>query len=216
MELARVTKTSLDISTEVEVLAYTYSGTAPIEVQARVDLGDVSKPIVGGGNYEVYFYLDGVKVVPAGAVTIQPGQTRAILVCRSVPLEAGDVVSVRVRGLGGDTSINSVSTLRDVSAVKVSDVAGVGPVQVDHNYGSADRLAYKTSGGLGIVGATIRVYNTADYDAGNRSAAYVVAMATTTALGRWARPVMLAPGSYTLVYYLTNAYGPDVHTIVVA
>jgi hypothetical protein len=92
---------------------------------------------------------------------------------------------------------------------------GDGSVSVDHDYGSTDALAYKTSGGVGINNASVRAYLTTDYDAGNRSSAYVKGTTTTDVNGRWETPLLLDPGAYTLEFCLQGYYGPDTQEVTV-
>src|ERR1700742_4483294 len=42
-------------------------------------------------------------------------------------------------------------------------------VLVNQDYGGTGNLSYKTSGGAGISGATVRIYLTSDYDDGHTS-----------------------------------------------
>lgn len=88
---------------------------------------------------------------------------------------------------------------------------GSGDTPVNEDTGGTDALAYKTSGGAGIQGATIRAYLTSEYNAG----VYTVrGQTTTTADGGWSAPMMLeADTSYTLVFYKAGAYGPDIETV---
>lgn len=217
MELDRETRTSVNIATEAEVLNFVNSGQAR-EVVARVKLGTAGQPIAGNGPYTIRIYIDGVRAVPESPVSVPAGVTQAIAVSRPVMVDEDEVISVRVLGAAGDTAVTLTAILRDATAVTQTDLTGEGATQVDHNYGGADNLAYKTAGNVGIVGADIRVYTTDDYDAGNTANENVVARTTTTTGGRWSRPVMLESGEYTLVYYKQSpgGYGPDTTTITVA
>lgn len=88
---------------------------------------------------------------------------------------------------------------------------GSGDTPVNEDTGGTDALAYKTSGGAGIQGATIKAYLTSEYNAG----VYTVRGQTTTLSdGGWAAPMMLeADTSYTLVFYKAGAYGPDIELV---
>lgn len=217
MELDRETRTGVNISTEAEVLNFVNSGSAR-EIVARIKLGTVAQPIAGNGSYTIRIYVDGIRSVPESPITVPAGVTQAIAVSRPVMIDEDEVVSVRVLGVAGDTAVTLTTILRDATAVTQTDLLGEGPTQVDHNYGGADNLSYKTSGNVGIVGADVRIYTTEDYDAGNTANENIVARTTTTVGGRWSRPVMLESGSYTLVYYKQSpgGYGPDTTTITVA
>lgn len=216
MELARIVKDNISIVSETEVLSYTYSGTATKEVIARVDLGNVANPIAGNGSYTLNIYIDSVMVVPSASVAVPSGQTKAIMISRPIPLESGDVISIKVIGLGGDTSIDSVTTLRDATPVTVSDVLGPGTVIVNHNYGGTDNLTYRTSGGSGIDNAVVQAYLTSDYDAGSTTTNFIVAQVLTNVQGRWVRDMVLDPAAYTLIYYKQGQFGPDRRDITVS
>lgn len=215
MELDRESKTSLNITSEAEVLSYTSASMR--EVMARVQLGTAGQPIVGNGSYHMRLYVNSVRVVPDSPVSVPSGVTSAISNSRAVVLDTGETLSVRVVGLGGDTAVSTITILRDATAISVSDVTGGGLVTVNHNYGGTDVLAYKTSGGQGIVGASITAYLKSDYDAGNRSSNYVVGRSTTVNNGRWATDILLNPQTYTVVFFKQgpNSYGPNTATVVV-
>lgn len=215
-ELWRETHTNLDISTEIPVMTFTYSGTDQKEVLARVDLGDNVKPIAGNGDYTCRFYVNDALISPSTSTAVAAGITRTIVVSRALPIESGDEVVITVMGQAGDTAINVVTTLRDATPIVVSAVLGAGEIMVDHNYGGADALTYKTPGNVGIDNAFIRIYLTTDYDIGHTTSAYIVATTHTDVNGRWTHPVMLDPEAYTLVYYKQGQYGPDRKDIVVA
>ncbi len=214
MELARVVQSNINISSELEVLSYTHTGDVA-EILVRVDLGDGVRPIVGGGVYVLNIYLDTVLVTPVSVVNVPAGATKTIMVSRQIPIEVGDVVSIRVTGLSGDTNVNTITSIRDATPAKLSDFVGGGSVMVDHDYGGADELTYETSLGAGIDNAQINVYLKTDYDAGNRSNTFVVARAITDVNGHWERAVMLDPETYTLIYYKQGAFGPDRRDVTV-
>ncbi len=92
---------------------------------------------------------------------------------------------------------------------------GNGEIPVDEDYGGTDELAYKTDEDVGIAGATITIYLTSDYEAGNRSSNYVIARVTTVEGGKWDNVVFLSPNDYTLIYALSGQYGPDRRDITV-
>lgn len=82
----------------------------------------------------------------------------------------------------------------------IANPAGTGTIMVDHNYGGTDALAAQSTTGGRVAGCNIRAYLTSDYQAGNTGVGFVVATTSTDANGRWLQPMMLAPGTYTLVY----------------
>ena len=101
--------------------------------------------------------------------------------------------------------------------VQIKDsLTGPGQTPVDHDFGGTDRLTYQTAAGVGIGGADVLAYLTAQYDAGYKTRDYVIAWTTTVATGRWAKALMLAPGAYTLIYHKSGEYGPDRADIVVS
>lgn len=216
MELARVVKQNLSLVTEAEVLSYTYTGTEPVEVMARVMLGSTARPISGGGLYKSLVYLNDVVLSPGSDVVVQPGRTETIIVSRALPLEEGDVVSIRAIGLPTDASVDTVTTLRDVTPTKLTDLIGGGPVQVDHNYGGTDALAVELLSGVRVDNATIRCFRSADYAAGKRSPEFMVASTTTDVNGRWTSPMMLDAGSYTLLIFKQGAIKAKVVPLIVA
>jgi hypothetical protein len=78
-------------------------------------------------------------------------------------------------------------------------VGGAGPVLVDHNYGGTNNLQYTDPQGSGIEGAVIQAFRLADFNAGRRSATYIVGQSTTDINGHWILPMAMAPGAYMLV-----------------
>lgn len=199
MELHRQTETAIDISTAAEVFDYLYSGEDPIEVMARVEIGDDIHPIVGNGAYALDVFLDDVPLSPQSVVHVASGRTRTIIPSRHIPLVYGDRVTLKVTGRSADTAVSLTSSLRDVTPAKVTDLVGSGAVPVDHDYGGTDELAVQTPDGVGIAGVSVIVYYAADYDASRRSAAYVIATGKTTVGGRWVAPILINPGDYVLV-----------------
>jgi hypothetical protein len=89
-------------------------------------------------------------------------------------------------------------------------------MQVDHNHGGQDALAYwRTPQGPGIAGATVLAFRKADYDVGDRSARYLVGRTTTDQAGRWRQALELPPGAYVLVFAKPGDAGPDTTIIMV-
>lgn len=217
MELARVTKTGINIASETELLSYTYSGTLPREVLARVDLGDTGHPIVGNGTiYSLRFYINTIRVIPNADVFVPIGLTKTILVSRPIAISIGDIISIRVVGQPGDASVDTVTSLRDVTGLIASDVFGAGAAQVDHNYGGPDALAFQTASGVGIDGATILIFSQADYLAGNIATGFAYGRSLTTApKGEWNTPVWLPAGTWVVYFTKPQAFYPATATIVV-
>lgn len=200
MELIRTTKLNADISSETEVLAYTYTGTKPIEVISRVDLGDAAGPIAGGASYTLSFYIDDVFISPESVIVVPSGKDRTIMVSRAIALEPQDVVRIKVQGTLADVSVNIIATLRDTTPVLRSEILGIGDINVDHDYPTADNLRVVTPEGVGIEDADIKVYLTAEYDAGVRGVDAIRGQTKTDVVGRWNAPFNLKVGSYTFVF----------------
>lgn len=94
-------------------------------------------------------------------------------------------------------------------------LAGTGCVTVTHDYGGLDALAYCLADGCGVEGAYVYAFTAADYLAGARSLADVVAATTTTTNGRWTYALQLNPGDYVLLYEKPGEYGPDILDVTV-
>lgn len=214
MLLYRETKATVDISSAATVLTYTYSGMLPIVVIARVEVGS-TLAIAGDGDYALDAKIDGVAIAPLSMVSIAAGITSGIMISRHIAIENGDVITILVTGLPADTAVDSVATLYDVTPAQVADLVGGGPTAVNHNYCGTDSLAYKTAAGIGIEGATVQAFLKTDYDADNRSQAYLKATTGTDVNGRFNRDLMLSAGTYTLVYFKQGAYGPNAVEITV-
>jgi hypothetical protein len=131
-------------------------------------------------------------------------------------LETGDVLTITVIGDPTDTDVNTVTILSDATPAQAVDLTGTGQIIVDHDYGGADNLRYVTNDGGGIGGAIVRAYLSSEYSQGNRGRSYIVTETRTTTDGRWAQAMMLDAGTYTLVFYKHDAYGPDVQQITVS
>lgn len=217
---------SINIATENTVLSYTHPITAKSAiVLPRVELG-LTSPIAGFGVYTITVKVDGVNVVPPSGISIPFGQTTAVFQSRHVNLEPGDLFTVTITGQSTDLAVSSTTVLLDATPIRtaefddiISDIdAAIGTASstatlVDHNFGGKDNLSYHTAQGSGIVDATILVYTTEDYNAGNRLNEFVVGSTTTDVNGRWRKQIPLEPGSYTLVYFKTRAFGPDLKVI---
>jgi hypothetical protein len=118
-----------------------------------------------------------------------------------------------VGGIRFSTVQGTLLAFIDVNAI--SPNAGTGAVQVDHNYGGPGALAYKTSAGVGIDGATVRVFLASNYSAGNTGPIYKVAETSTNINGEWVMPLMLDPATYTVQFFKQGEYGPDTINVTV-
>lgn len=213
MELDSETKTDIPVTAQTEILAYAYAaGGDPIEVLARVRVTGLGGT---GGTYLLDWYLNGVRLLPGSQIEVVAGVTSFLASSRAVPLVAGDAVSIRLTGVAGDVSVTTLTTLRDVTAARASELYGGGAVLVDHDYGAADALRYVTPASEPIAAAEIRAFLAEDYAAGRRGTAYVVGRTTTKTDGRWRTPMFLDAGAYTLVFHKPKAYGPNVVELTV-
>jgi hypothetical protein len=85
-------------------------------------------------------------------------------------------------------------------------------VKIDHDYGLSDALRYMTPGGTPIAEAQIRIYDKADFDAGQLQ--QPIGISRTDAFGRWQEPILVEPGhDYVVQFFLPKQFGPD--TVVV-
>lgn len=112
-------------------------------------------------------------------------------------------------------SLEAIRDRGDVAWVSGAGGTGDGSVTVNHNTGGTDNLRYVTSAGAGIEDAYVRAYLKADYDAGNRGAAFVKAIVRTGPDGRWVQDMKLDPATYVFEFVKQGAYGPDTkeHTV---
>lgn len=214
MNLQHTVKTNLNITTETEILTYTYTNPTVLMVAVRASLGDATKPIAGNGNYTLAVYINNVLVTPTTADAVPTGVTQTVIVSRPIPLVQNDVISIRVTGQPADISIDTVADLYDTTSLTKTDVFGGSPVQVNHNYGGTDNLTYQTSGGVGIENATIYAYLQSDYNANNRTTQFIRGRTTTDTAGHWVNSLMLSTGqTYVLLYFKQGYYGPDAVTL---
>ena len=214
--LKREEHSGADITAEFTALTYTRPASAdPAVVIPRVDLTSIA----GGGVYVAKALIDGNQVTPKSSLTFDSGQTKGVLQGREITVEPGDILTVTVEGQVSDTSVNIVATLFDntpLNADALDGIVGSGSVEVNHDYGSTDNLRYITPQAAGIGDAVVRAYLTADYNQGNRAREFIRAEVRTSSDGRWQQTMMLDPNSYTLVYFKSGAYGPDIRQITVS
>ena len=216
-ELYSVTVSNADLRTERLLLQYTYTDDRPLEVLARVDLGDVPGPIAGNGAYTVSVYINDILLSPNSTVLVKAGVTKTIIASRPIPLKQDDVLKIKALGLAGDAAVNVKVSLRDQTPLVLEDVVGTGSVVVDHDYGGTDALFVKNQvNNAPIDGATILVFRQTDYAAGLRSQDHALAITTTDVNGRWKNPAMLSPGNYTLLIHKSGAIKPRTYALVVS
>ncbi len=94
--------------------------------------------------------------------------------------------------------------------------SGDGSILIDHDYGGAGSLSYKTSTGAGIDNAIVKAFLLADYEAGLTGSSDVRGQTTTNASGEWESPLALDAGDYVLIYFKQGVYGPDRRDVTVA
>jgi hypothetical protein len=215
MDLAQVSKTGIDISSETEILSYQYTGSDPREVVIRSQLGVGVGPIAGGAPYQFRIYINDVVLQPLSTVPVDTGVHDAILISRAIPIRTGDTIRLTAVGTASDQSISALTTLRDVTPVHRTDILGAGTVSVDHDYGGDDALAVMTSNAQRIADASILVYRQEDYVSGRRDSLYIVGRTTTDVNGRWRAPVLLDPGVYVLLVSKQNVIATRDVTITV-
>ena len=216
MIVVRIAHAGVDISSAFTLVTHTHSGTKPIAVIPRVELGDSAKPITGAnGIYDITTKVNGSIITPLSKLKVPAGQTEAVLMGRAVVLEVGDELEIDVIGETGDTDVNVIVSLFDSTPAQIEDFIGTGAVLVDHDYGGANTLQAVDGLGAGIDNTSIRGFLATDWAAGNRGAGYVRATTTTIADGTWSHPMMLDPGTYTLLYYKQGSFQPKTISVVV-
>lgn len=215
MELTRDTHTSLDITSEAEVLSYTYSGLTTLMVSNRIEVGSTGKPIAGNGIYTVALYVDDVPYTPSSNIQVPAGQESLVFQSRLFVLEPGDVVSIRVTGQAGDDDVFAESILFDMTPATLDQLVGSGDITVDHNYGGTDNLRIVTPAGAGISDANIVAYLEADYVAARTGRDYIRGRTITKGDGRWNQPMGLAAGDYRLVISKSGHYATQTRQIEV-
>lgn len=105
--------------------------------------------------------------------------------------------------------------LEYIRDIRDSIGAGTGATLVDHDYGTIDALRYVDPSGNGIAFAEVKAIRTSDYQAGRRSNSYVKGRIVTDSDGRWQNPMNLFADTYTMIFYLPGAFGPDTRQVTV-
>lgn len=110
----------------------------------------------------------------------------------------------RVRVTYADNEVDDIDAWSPFDIV-LGGAASIPPppfdstVKIDHNYQLPDDLTFLTPGGSPIVNAQVRLYNKADYVAGNLSAP--IGTTTTDAGGHWVNPILVPPGYSYIVRF---------------
>jgi hypothetical protein len=214
MELARQSVFGVNIVVEATIFTWTYPGSTTREVLARVDIGSATNGITGNNVYTLRVYVNNVEGSPESRISVG-ALSRTLIISREIPLDVGDTLKLTLQGGPGDLSVDVTSSIRDATVLSLSDISGAGNIAVDHNYGGVDVFRYVTSTGAGVEGATILCYDATGYANGNRGSEFVLARSTTGNDGRWLFPMMLTPGTYTLVFSKPGYYLPSVVPLTV-
>jgi hypothetical protein len=128
------------------------------------------------------------------------------------------IVQAEVRQAALSESIYRVQTggeVNDHPKTRLPDV-GNGTIAVSHDYGGEDALAYIDATGCGIAGASVLVFNAADFNNELIEPTYAIAATATAANGRWENELKLNPGEYVVVFDKKGSYGPDILELTVA
>lgn len=213
--LAEEAVNSGDISDFLLVMTYVNATGRDLAVLSKVEIGSLSQPLAGSGNYALQVKIEDSEILPRSAVqvTTQPYIT---VQSRHLSLQIGQTMTVYVKGLPADTAVDVETVLLDVTPVLVSDLSGTGTVPVDHNYGGTDALRVVDPDGAGIQDAAITAYLAADYNAGRRTVNYVRGRTTTSVSGRWRSPLSLDASSYVLVIARPADFQTVAHALVVS
>jgi hypothetical protein len=213
--LAESVVDSEDISEFVTVFSYTNNTTRELTVLSQLEVGSFSKPIAGNGNYELKILIDDVELLPNSLVRAAT-QPYVGFQSRHISLHVNQVLTVKLKGQPSDTDVHIETILNDVTPVLVSDLAGVGLIPIDHNYGGTDNYRVMSSDGSSVQDATITAYLASDYAAGNRSVSYIRGRTTTNVSGRWRSPLMLDADDYKLVVAKPSGYQTSVVDLTVS
>lgn len=90
---------------------------------------------------------------------------------------------------------------------------GTTLTRVDHNFGSANALAYEASG-TPVADADVYAFTLASWNPSTPTI-QAVARTKTNANGKWVDSLFLSPGQYVIVFHKPNSYGPDTVNITV-
>lgn len=111
-----------DISSEIVVLTYLYTGDGPIYLVPRVDVAG----IVGGAQYTLAVRISNDIMTPVSGVEVPTGQTAAVLMGRHpIAIESNEQVEVLVQGQPLDTDVTVTTTLFDSTPVSSEDLSEI-------------------------------------------------------------------------------------------
>lgn len=215
MPLHTQSHTGIDISSEIEVLSYTNDTGRDLVVVCQIIAGSVDNPITGSGAYLAELLIDDVQAIPTSPVTVA-AIGAVIMSSREVLLNDGQTITAMLTGRPGDTVVDVVANLGDMTPVRRSDILGNGTVPVDHDYGGTDALRVLDNVAAPVASATITAYSKADYDAGNRASIYIKGLTTTKPDGRWLNPISLMPGEFYLIVSKPGEFQTTIKALTVS
>lgn len=212
--LEREISNDVNIQSAYTVLEYTNNTDRDMTVLCKAQLGSVASPIVGGGLYSLYVFIDDVEVLPQSSVTVT-SQTTAVVQSRQIQLGQGQEIRFQALGRAGDSAVDLDVVLLDVTPAALADIYGAGLIPVDHNTGGSDNYRTLDVNSAAISDVKISAYLQSDYNAGNRSAAFLKGRTQTGVDGRWRAPLSLEAGVYTLVFAKPPHFNSDTRTLTV-
>lgn len=121
MILKEETGSAVDISSGYLALEHQLGGTEHRLISVRVSLSN----IVGGGGYDCDIAMNGVDIFPASQITVGSGATEAEFQSRQLIMRPNDTVAVTLDGLSGDTAVDVIVTLADVTPITASEMQNV-------------------------------------------------------------------------------------------
>lgn len=213
--LEREISNDVNIQSALQVLEYENDTDRDMTVLCKAQLGSIASPVVGGGLYSLFVFIDDVEVLPQSSITITD-QTTAVVQSRQIQLGQGQTIRIECLGRAGDSAVDLDVVLLDVTPAALSDIYGAGLIPVDHNTGGTDTYRTVDVNSAAIPDVKISAYLTSDYVAGNRGGAFLKGRTQTGVDGRWRTPLSLEAGAYTLVFAKPPHFNSDTRTLTVA
>ncbi len=113
--------TGLDITSEKVLAEFTVTG----QNVALITVVNVDNISGSGGEYSARLYIDDRIVVPDRKVFCDPGSTSVSFQSRDIVVYVNGVLSVKLKGLAGDTNVSGRLLLIDSSPVTVQEVSDI-------------------------------------------------------------------------------------------
>ncbi len=111
-------RVAIDISTAVvSVVEYTTTKTAYIST-----LMTISNISGDGGNYVAKIYVDDVLLCPDKSILIAPSDINIHIQSRAVLVLAGSTLTIKIKGLVTDTTVDTETTVVDVTPTHISEI----------------------------------------------------------------------------------------------